>query len=200
MAISGPYRVLAMLINDAHGGLKGIRLEAKPKQFALLFNDGSEVSRYQSDTWLGSHGELFSKRNWAPPYEALINLAFGYSGTGSTNLSSLLHACGFIDCALITSEQDLPVSLPVTLLADGSLLDENGSPIDLRLAREKQRAERLAEEERRREQGEADEARRKAIVQRRRELKQCVFCGQPLRFFDKLLGRESHRPCVSFRE
>lgn len=65
---------------------------------------------------------------------------------------------------------------------------------------EKQRAERerLRKEEEAKQR--AAEERRLAIQKRRKSQNQCVMCGRPLAFFDRLLKREKHSACASFTE
>ena len=54
--------------------------------------------------------------------------------------------------------------------------------------------QRQQEETRRR----AENERRKLIIKQRRSQRECFMCGQPLGFFDKLLGRDKHRKCTNF--
>jgi hypothetical protein len=208
----------------AHGSLKEVRLLEKPKQFVLVFGDGTELEpRRESKRkeWYLGHRELlleYLKAGYKG--DPLDVLGFGYSGTGSSNLEVLLRSCGFSDTTLVTTECGSD-RFPVVLKPDGRLYSVGGDIIDLELQRqrreaatqrrraeeEKQRAEeakRRAEEQRCQQEEDtrrqAEEGRRRQIMQQRRALKHCVMCGQPLGLFDKVRGRDRHSNCVSFRE
>jgi hypothetical protein len=45
-----------------------------------------------------------------------------------------------------------------------------------------------------------EEKRLKAIRDKRRANQECVFCGKPLGFFDKLAKRTEHSKCDVFKE
>lgn len=46
----------------------------------------------------------------------------------------------------------------------------------------------------------AEELRRSEVQTKRRASGQCVMCGQPLGFFQKLLGKDRHNSCSRFKE
>ena len=68
--------------------------------------------------------------------------------------------------------------------------------------REGEKLQKLAEEQKHRSEEAArwraeEERKLKIEVQERTLHKECVYCGQPLGVFDKLLNRTSHRGCYS---
>ncbi len=186
MNLSGPYELLGQLMLRAHGSLKEARLLEKTKEFVLVFGDGTELSpRSESrrKEWYLAHRDvLIEYVNAGYGGDPLHVLAFGYSGTGSQNLATLLRACGFKDTSIITDD-DASDYFPVVLLPSGELASTTGAPFDLKRERENREAEakqrreveekRRAEEQRKREQEESkrkvEEANRKAEDQRRHE-------------------------------
>jgi len=87
------------------------------------------------------------------------------------------------------------------------------------LTREEEAAKKRADEEKKRREEEvkqsaerdrirdeeeakrrAEEGRRLTIQEKRKSQSQCVMCGRSLTFFDRLLKREKHSACTSFKE
>ena len=64
-------------------------------------------------------------------------------------------------------------------------------------------ARRYEEEHRRRAEAKAqmraEEERRTQVQNQRQTLRQCIMCGRPLGFFDKLTGQLKHGNCHSFK-
>jgi hypothetical protein len=225
MNASGPYDFLGKIMLRAHGSVKEVRLLEKPKDFILVFGDGTELEpRRESKRkdWYLGHRELLLEYVNAGygGGDPLHVLAFGYSGTGSHNLATLLRSSGFSDTTVITSEQDSD-RFPVILKPDGRLFTIAGDLIDVEVERQRREAEaqqrrdeaekRRAEEAKRRaeeqkQQQEADakrnaeEERKRQVMRERKDLKLCVMCSQPLGVLDKLRGRDRHHNCVAFHE
>jgi HEAT repeat protein len=63
--------------------------------------------------------------------------------------------------------------------------------------RRQEEEKRLAEETRRRQ---AEEQRHVSVQATRKSSGQCIMCGQPLNLVQKLLGKDRHGGCISFKE
>lgn len=221
---SGSYDLLGKIMLRAHGSLKEVKLLEKAKGFVLVFGDGTELEpgrESKRKEWYLGHRELLMEYLSAGyGGDPLHVLAFGYSGTGSQNLATLLRSCGFKDTTIITSEEDA-VGFPVVLRPDGRLVTATGELIDVELERQKraaaerqrradeerrraEEAKRRAEEERRREEAEAErqaeELRKSQVIQERRNRNQCIMCGQAIGILEKLFRRDKHGSCKWLHE
>jgi hypothetical protein len=220
---SGPYDFLGKIMLSAHASLSEVRLLGKPKDFILVFGDGTKLEprkESQRKDWYLAHRELLLKylnagygNDPRAGGDPLNVLAFGYSGTGSQNLAVLLQSCGFKDTTVVTTEQESD-RFPVVLRPDGSLFTVGGELIDIereRQNRDASAAQRRAEEDRRRAdeqqrkketeaKREAEELRKRQIMQQRKTMAKCVMCGTPMGMLERLRRGDRHRRCGSFLE
>ena len=133
MSASGPYGLLGNILLRAHGSLKEVRFLEKPKDFVLVFGDGTELEprrESQRKEWYLGHRELLLEYlNAGYSGDPLHVLAFGYSGTGSSNLAALLQSCGFADTSVVTRE-DESNRFPLILRPDGTMFTVGGDLIE----------------------------------------------------------------------
>lgn len=127
-------------------------------------------------------------------------LKFGIPGTGSMLFATWLRAAEF----LVSNEDVEKMQAPLTLRRPGvtptMVRDVKARVAEMRAEEER----RQAEEER--QQAEAA-ARRRDALRRQTEIRnarkaqgQCVMCGKPLGFLQKLAGKDRHAGCKTFKE
>jgi len=127
-------------------------------------------------------------------------LKFGIPGTGSMLFATWLRAAEF----LVSDEDVEAMKAPMTLLRPGvtatMVRDVKARVAEMRAEEERQQAEeerlRLETAAKRRE-----ELRRQTEIRNTRRLQgQCVLCGKPLGFFQKLANKDRHPGCKTFKE
>jgi len=125
---------------------------------------------------------------------------FGYPGAGSQCFAAWLRAAEF----LVTDEEVAAMQAPLTLARPGAtptmIRDVKARVGELRAEEER----RQGEEERQQQEAAArlrEETKRQTEIRNARRAKgQCVICGKPLGFFQKLSKKDRHPGCKTFKD
>jgi len=123
-------------------------------------------------------------------------LRFGYPGTGSDLFGFWLRCNGF----KVTSDDVYQMKPGMVLTRPREVVDQEFRAFQ----KHKREAKEREEEERRREEEEnrriEESERRRRIMEERGNRRVCLMCGQRLGFMNRLLGRDIHSDCPSFKE